>query len=158
MLRGTRGNRTLIELNFLPASSSSDSQWWTGDGAGLMRNALMYSRSILCGSGTFSAGETAHSHTRGQGISFVCRNRWQRAGLEFILDEEDVRGSKEGEPGRTSSRSKFTISTIINTGKWPISTILYGQVIVIKQPKKKEHDVSHNGRVYGNLTCRVRSS
>ena len=49
VLRGTRGNRTLVELNFFPAS------WvWFGDGAALLRNALKYSRCMPCGPGTFA--------------------------------------------------------------------------------------------------------
>ena len=40
VLRGTRGSRTLVELNF-----DTDSSKWSpgGDGAVLLRNALMYS-------------------------------------------------------------------------------------------------------------------
>jgi hypothetical protein len=41
VLRGTRGSRTLVELNFSPLYSA-----WTGDGAVLLRNALKYSRCI----------------------------------------------------------------------------------------------------------------
>ena len=58
VVRGVRGNRTLVELNFYPASSSVDPALWTGDGAALMRNALKYSRCMTCRAGTFSfAGE-----------------------------------------------------------------------------------------------------
>ncbi len=53
VLRGTRRNRTLVELNFYPTPS-----FWTGDGALLMRNGLKYSRCMLCGMGTYAnAGE-----------------------------------------------------------------------------------------------------
>ena len=55
VLRGRRGNRTLVELNFHPMSSNFFSSWWTGDGALLLRNALKYSRCMLCGPGTFAA-------------------------------------------------------------------------------------------------------
>jgi hypothetical protein len=55
VLRGQRGNRTLVELNFYPSSSSLDPGYWIGDGAALMRNALKYSRCMLCRPGTFSA-------------------------------------------------------------------------------------------------------
>ena len=55
VLRGQRGNRTLVELNFLPVSSNFFSAWWTGDGALLLRNALKYSRCMPCGPGTFAA-------------------------------------------------------------------------------------------------------
>ncbi len=53
VLRGKRGGRTLVELNFWPVSS------WTGDGAALMRNALKYSRCMPCRPGTFSVGGEA---------------------------------------------------------------------------------------------------
>ncbi len=49
VMRGTRGDRTLVELNFWPVS-----RWWTGDGAALMRNALKWSRCMQCGPGTFA--------------------------------------------------------------------------------------------------------
>jgi hypothetical protein len=57
VIRGSRGNRTLIELNFWPPST-----YWTGDGSALLRNALKYSRcmpgQLFCDPGTFStAGE-----------------------------------------------------------------------------------------------------
>ncbi len=55
MLRGARGNRTLVELNFWPVEAYQN---WTGDGVALMRNALKFSRCMPCGPGTFaSAGE-----------------------------------------------------------------------------------------------------
>jgi hypothetical protein len=60
VLRGSRGNRSLVELNFYPASRSAAGGWWTGDGAMLLRNALKYSRCMLrvCSPGTFlSAGD-----------------------------------------------------------------------------------------------------
>jgi hypothetical protein len=58
VVRGVRGNRTLVALNFFPASSSVDPALWTGDGAALMRNALKYSRCMTCWAGTYSvAGE-----------------------------------------------------------------------------------------------------
>jgi hypothetical protein len=53
VLRGTKGNRTLVELNFWPVSSSISSSWWTGEGAMLMRNALKYSRCMPCKPGTY---------------------------------------------------------------------------------------------------------
>ncbi len=55
VLRGAKGDRTLVELNFHPVSSSIESIFWTGDGAALMRNALKYSRCMPCGPGTFAA-------------------------------------------------------------------------------------------------------
>ena len=54
VLRGTRGNRTLVEFNFWLLSSSVDSSWWTGDGGALLRNGLKYSRCIPCGMGTYT--------------------------------------------------------------------------------------------------------
>jgi hypothetical protein len=54
VVRGERGNRTLVALNFFPASSSVNPALWTGDGAALMRNALKFSRCMLCQAGTFS--------------------------------------------------------------------------------------------------------
>jgi hypothetical protein len=58
VVRGVRGNRTLVELNFYPASSNVNPDLWTGDGAALMRNALKYSRCMPCQAGTYSfAGE-----------------------------------------------------------------------------------------------------
>jgi hypothetical protein len=55
VLRGQRGNRTLVELNFYPASKASDYLGWTGDGAALLRNALKYSRCmpVQCKPGEF---------------------------------------------------------------------------------------------------------
>jgi hypothetical protein len=58
VVRGVRGNRTLVQLNFFPASASVDPALWTGDGAALMRNALKYSRCMQCRAGAISfAGE-----------------------------------------------------------------------------------------------------
>ena len=57
VLRGTRGNRTLVEINMFPMSSRANSDLWTGNGAELLRNALKYSRCILpsaCKQGLFS--------------------------------------------------------------------------------------------------------
>jgi hypothetical protein len=58
VVRGARGVRTLVELNFYPPSSSASSSYWTGNGVALLRNALKYSRCILespmlCGPGLF---------------------------------------------------------------------------------------------------------
>jgi hypothetical protein len=58
VLRGTRGNRTLVELNMFPTSSRGMYQGWSGDGGSLMRNALMFSRCMPCATGTYAgAGE-----------------------------------------------------------------------------------------------------
>ncbi len=53
VVRGVRGNRTLVELNLFPPFFVS------GDGADLMLNVLKYSRCMLCGPGTFSAAGEA---------------------------------------------------------------------------------------------------
>ncbi len=60
VIRGSRGGRTLIEVNFFPPSTV-----WTGDGAALLRNALKFSRCTLeqlfCDPGKFlTAGEHMH--------------------------------------------------------------------------------------------------
>ncbi len=70
VLRGTRGGRTLVELNFLPVSSRVWSGYWTGDGGALLRNGLKFSRCMPCGMGTYAgAGE------KGKGDAvFVCVN------------------------------------------------------------------------------------
>jgi hypothetical protein len=58
VLRGMRGNRTLVELNFFPLSSRLNANYWTGDGGALLRNALKFSRCMPCGKGTYAdAGE-----------------------------------------------------------------------------------------------------
>ena len=48
VLRGARGNRTLVELNFYPGLYEHFDQW-AEDAARLMRNALKYSRCIDTG-------------------------------------------------------------------------------------------------------------
>lgn len=53
VLRGTRGGRTLVELNLHLVSSAWRWDQWTGDGALLMRNALKYSRCMPSG-GSFA--------------------------------------------------------------------------------------------------------
>jgi hypothetical protein len=68
VVRGTRGNRTLVELNFYPPSSRLREVYWTGDGGALLRNALKFSRCMPCGKGTYAdAGEE-----RGAGGGAVC--------------------------------------------------------------------------------------
>ncbi len=54
VLRGKRGARTLVELNFFPPSSSAKSSYWTGDGALLLRNGLKYSRCAGAGGAVLS--------------------------------------------------------------------------------------------------------
>lgn len=50
---GMRGGRTLVELNMFPVSSRLSSDYWTGDAAALLRNALKYSLCMPCTPGTF---------------------------------------------------------------------------------------------------------
>jgi hypothetical protein len=66
VVRGRRGNRTLVELNFFPPSSSASSEFLTGDGALLLRNGLKYSRCMACGIGTY-AGQGGGGRGRGGG-------------------------------------------------------------------------------------------
>jgi hypothetical protein len=55
VLRGTRGNRTLVELNFFPVSSRLAWWCWNGDGGALLRNALKFSQCMPCGMGTYAS-------------------------------------------------------------------------------------------------------
>jgi hypothetical protein len=64
VVRGARGNRTLVELNFFPVSNHDWSGFWAGDGAALLRNALKYSRCMLCGPGAFPAAGEAWAFWR----------------------------------------------------------------------------------------------
>ncbi len=57
VVRGARRGRTLVELTFYAPSNEAMSGYWSGDGAVLMRNALKYSRCMLCGPGTYLTGE-----------------------------------------------------------------------------------------------------
>jgi hypothetical protein len=69
VLRGTRGNRTLVELNFWPGSIRAWPNWWTGDGGELLRNGLKYSRCMPCGMGTYAgAGEKGEGGGWGWGL------------------------------------------------------------------------------------------
>ena len=54
VLRGARGNRTLVELNFFPVSSRLAWWCWSGDGGALLRNALKFSQCMPCGMGTYA--------------------------------------------------------------------------------------------------------
>ncbi len=73
VVRGVRGNRTLVELNFFPASSSANPALWTGDGAALMRNALKYSRCMACQAGTYSFAGEHYSRACGEGLAAYLR-------------------------------------------------------------------------------------
>jgi hypothetical protein len=52
VVRGVRGSRTLVELTFY-AAYVDIYRGWSGDGMVLIRNALKYSRCMLCGTGTY---------------------------------------------------------------------------------------------------------
>ena len=74
VVRGVRGNRTLVELNFFPASSSVNPALWTGNGTALMRNALKYSQCMTCHAGTFSfAGEHEAGTLRAEAVDLKVR-------------------------------------------------------------------------------------
>ena len=49
VVRGTKAGRPLVALNLYPVSAATASIGWTGDGAALMRNALLYSACSPCG-------------------------------------------------------------------------------------------------------------
>ena len=49
IVRGSRAGRPLVALNMYPVSSRYSSFFWNGDGAALMRNALLYSLTPLTG-------------------------------------------------------------------------------------------------------------
>jgi hypothetical protein len=61
VVRGTRRNRTLVELNFFPPPRNEvNAPWsWIGDGDALLRNALKFSRCKICQPGTFAAAGEA---------------------------------------------------------------------------------------------------
>jgi hypothetical protein len=84
VVRGTRGGRTLVELNFYPPSSNALSDLWIGDGGELLRNALKYSRCMPCGPGIFAVagnalclGGGARGPCRGW-LLFVCARTEKR--------------------------------------------------------------------------------
>jgi hypothetical protein len=58
VLRGTKGTRTLVEINLYPVSSSIAWDFWSGDVGNLLKNGLKFSRCMPCGMGTYAdAGE-----------------------------------------------------------------------------------------------------
>ena len=75
VVRGERGGRTLVELNFFPVSIRDWSGFWAGDGAALLRNALKYSRCMLCGPGTFPTAGEAHIWEEDRERMLKCRAR-----------------------------------------------------------------------------------
>jgi hypothetical protein len=57
VVRGVKAGRQLVALNMWPPSQSVAPNLWYGDGALLMRNALLYSACIPCAStGTYERG------------------------------------------------------------------------------------------------------
>ena len=54
VVRGTRAGRPLVAVNMFPPSSNAEGGFWAGDGAVLMRNALLYSACAPCAAGTFA--------------------------------------------------------------------------------------------------------
>ena len=68
VVRGARGSRTLVELNFWPVSSRGYLPSWTGDGAALLRNAIKYSRCMPCVPGTFVAAGKEGGQGNGRGL------------------------------------------------------------------------------------------
>jgi hypothetical protein len=72
VVRGLRGARTLVELNFFPPSRTLVPWAWSGSGAALMRNALKFSRCMHllgCWPGTFLAAGEAPCTGPGETIS-----------------------------------------------------------------------------------------
>ena len=94
VLRGTRGNRTLVELNFYPPSSTAFSAAWTGDGAALLRNGLKYSRCMLCGAGRFAAAGAGNGG---------CGGEW---GLRRGAGERDNERERERDRDRERERER----------------------------------------------------
>ncbi len=87
VVRGRRGNRTLVELNFWPVSSSERSDFWTGDGALLLRNGLKYSRCMACGMGTYAeqgggGGGVAGRRRRENRVAWTHRHRMGSEGRD----------------------------------------------------------------------------
>jgi hypothetical protein len=72
VVRGTRGDRTLVELNFDPVSSSGWPGGWQGDGAKLIRNALKYSRCMRNGTGISSTAGVAQQRGKALSTSIMC--------------------------------------------------------------------------------------
>ena len=54
VVRGTKAGRRIAALNMYPVSATMGSILWVGDGAALMRNALLYSSCIPCRVGAFA--------------------------------------------------------------------------------------------------------
>ena len=58
VVRGTKAGRPIVALNMIPASATVNGVLWTGDGAALLRNALLYSVCSPCPAGSFAAAGT----------------------------------------------------------------------------------------------------
>lgn len=57
IVRGVKMGRPLVVLNMYPVSASISDSGWTGDGANILRNAVLYSVCAPCGAKYSSAGE-----------------------------------------------------------------------------------------------------
>ena len=61
LVRGTKAGRSLVALNMYPVSSNAAGPYgWTGDGAQLISNALLYSTCIPCTAGSFASAGALH--------------------------------------------------------------------------------------------------
>ena len=54
VVRGAKAGRRIAALNMYPVSATMGSILWVGDGAALMRNALLYSACVPCRIGAFA--------------------------------------------------------------------------------------------------------
>ena len=70
VVRGTKAGRPLVALNMYPVSAATASIGWTGDGAALIRNALLYSACSSCGYTYLSLGACLFGTYRGIHIIF----------------------------------------------------------------------------------------
>ncbi len=84
VLRGTRGGRTLVELNFWPVSSRVASPGWTGDGAQLLRNGLKYSRCMPCAAGTYAAAGAGGGWGAGDLVTAMTLRWWGGRGGVYV--------------------------------------------------------------------------
>ena len=57
IVRGTRNSRPLVELNLFPPSADAYGGYWTGDGAAVIRNALLYVAPDLCALACYAYNE-----------------------------------------------------------------------------------------------------
>jgi hypothetical protein len=111
VVRGVRGSRTLVELNFFPPSSAAaggtpdfklSNTFWFGFGPALLRNALKYSRCTLCAPGTFAtAGKLLMKEWFGEsrgGTRGTSSERWLDWLLGGMLGSVTVESSRKTLP------------------------------------------------------------